>query len=122
MAHGDAVVHADRVENKRRAAGLDHALLDELANLIEMHMARNDIDVAVANGDERLCKIAILQSRGSQKTTMGGAGIAQLDDIGSHSDTGPFRDKCRIPLLYATAAEDQGFKTLVAVPLAQYAD
>ena len=54
VAHGDAVVDADGVEDERHAAGLADALLDELADLVEVDVAGNDVDVAVADGDERL--------------------------------------------------------------------
>ena len=49
VAHGDAVVHADGVEYERHAARLADALFDVIPHLIEMHVAGNDIDVAVAN-------------------------------------------------------------------------
>ena len=56
VAHGDAVVDADRVEDKRRAAGLADALLNELADLVEVDVTGNDVHVAVADGDERFLK------------------------------------------------------------------
>ena len=44
MSHGDAVVDADRVEDERHAAGLADALLDELAHLVQMDVAGNDVE------------------------------------------------------------------------------
>ena len=84
VAHGDAVVHADRVEDKRHAARLADALLDELADLVQVDVAGDDVDVAVADGDERLAEIVILQAGGAEQASMGGPGVAQLDNVGSH--------------------------------------
>ena len=56
VAHGDAVVNADGVEQERHAARLAHALLDVLADRLQMDVAGDDVDVAVADGDERLAR------------------------------------------------------------------
>ena len=84
VAHGDAVVDADGVEDERHAARLADALLDELADLVEVDVAGDDVDVAVADGDERFVEIVVRQSGGAEQASMGGAGVAQLDHVGSH--------------------------------------
>ena len=84
VAHGDAVVDADRVEDERHAAGLADALLDELADLVQVDVAGNDVRVAVADGDERLAEIVVAHAGGAEQASMGGAGVAQLDHVGSH--------------------------------------
>ncbi len=84
VAHGDAVVHADRVEDERHAARLADALLDELADLVQVDVAGNDVDVAVADGDERLAEIVVGHAGGAEQAAVGGAGVAQFDNVGSH--------------------------------------
>ena len=84
VAHGDAVVDADGVEDERHAARLADALLDELADLVQVDVAGDDVDVAVADGDERLVEIVVAHAGGAQQAAMGGPGVAQLDDVGSH--------------------------------------
>ena len=84
VAHGDAVVDADRVEDERHAARLADALLDVLADLVQVDVAGNDVRVAVANGDERLAEIAVGHAGGPEQAAMGGSGVAQFDSVGSH--------------------------------------
>ena len=84
VAHGDAVVDADRVEHEGHAAGLADALLDEVADLVQVDVAGDDVDVAVADGDERLAEIVLADAGGAQQAAMGGAGSALLDRVGSH--------------------------------------
>ena len=74
VAHGDAVVDADRVEDERHAAGLADALLDELANFVEMDVAGNDVRIAVADGDKRLAEIFFLDTNSPQEGFDGGPG------------------------------------------------
>src|SRR5208337_2771983 len=52
VPHGDAVVDADGVEDERHAASRADVLLDQLAHLVQMDVAGNDVGIAVANGDE----------------------------------------------------------------------
>ena len=84
VAHGDAVVDADGVEHERHAARLADALLDELPHLVEVDVAGDDIHVAIADGDERLAEIVVPHAGGAEQAAMGGSGIAQLDDVGTH--------------------------------------
>ncbi len=84
VAHGDAVVDADRVEHERHAAGLAHALLDVLPDLVQVDVAGDDVDVAVADGDERLAEVVLADAGGAEQASMGGSGVAQLDSVGSH--------------------------------------
>ena len=63
VAHGDAVVDADGVEQERHAAGGPHALLDVVAHGLQMDVPGNDVDVAVADGDERLVPVAFAHAR-----------------------------------------------------------
>ena len=84
VAHGNAVVDADGVEDERRPAGLADALLDELADLVQMDVAGNDVHVAIADGDERLLEIVVAKAGGAEEASMGGTGVAQFNDVGTH--------------------------------------
>ena len=84
VPHGDAVVHADGVEDEGHAAGPADALLDVLPDLVQVDVAGNDVHVAVADGDEGLFEIAVPQTGGAEEASMGGTGVAQLDRVGSH--------------------------------------
>ena len=84
VPHRNAVIDADGVEDERHSSRLAHALLDQLADLVEMNVAGNDIDVAVADGDKRLAKIVLAHADGTEEASMGGSGVAQLDNVGSH--------------------------------------
>ena len=46
VAHGDAVVHADGVELEGHAAGVAHGLLDHGAEVLQVRVAGDDVDVA----------------------------------------------------------------------------
>src|SRR5262245_58495275 len=84
MPHRDAVIHADCVEEKRHASRCPDALLHVVAHGLEMDVTRNDVDVAVANRDERLVPVAFADPRGPKEATMGCAGIASFDRVGTH--------------------------------------
>jgi hypothetical protein len=40
--------------------------------------------VAVADGDERLLEILVPHAGGAEQASVGGPGVAQLDNVGSH--------------------------------------
>ena len=84
VAHGDAVVDADRVEQERHAARRADALLDVVADRLKMDVAGDDVDVAVADGDERLVPVALADAGGAEQAAVGGAGVAPLDRVGTH--------------------------------------
>ena len=60
------------------------ALLDELADLVQVDVAGNDVDVAVADGDERLAEIVVPHAGGAEQAAVGGPGVAQFDSVRSH--------------------------------------
>ena len=84
VPHGDAVVDTDRVEQKRHAAGGPHALLHVIADSLKMDVARDDVDVAVADRDERLVPVAFAHAGRPEQASMGCAGIPLLDRVGTH--------------------------------------
>src|SRR5208283_6188417 len=57
VAHRDAVVDANGVENERYAAGFAHETLDELPDLVEVGVAGNAVRVTVGDRDERLVEV-----------------------------------------------------------------
>ena len=85
VPHRDAVVHADRVEQEWHAARGAHAFLDEVAHGLKMDMPGNDIDVAVADRDERLVPVRLADPGGTQQTAVSGPGVASLDGVGTHA-------------------------------------
>ena len=58
--------------------------LHELADLVQVDVAGNDVHVAIADGDEGLLEIAVPQPGGAEEASMGGPGVAQLDRVRSH--------------------------------------
>ena len=50
---GDAVVNADRVEDKRHASGRTYLLLDVVPNLVQVRVARDDVDIRIDHRDKR---------------------------------------------------------------------
>ena len=65
MAHGDAVVHRDGVELLGDAARLLDFAGDELAKILQMHMARHELGEGIGHRDDRLAEIAVLHARGA---------------------------------------------------------
>lgn len=84
VAHRDAIVDADGVEQERHAAGRAYSVLYDDAELIEVNMAGDDVDVAVGNGDKRLAKIFFLHACRAQQAAMRRPLHAFLDRIGAH--------------------------------------
>ena len=85
VAHDDAVVDADRVELERDAAGGADRLLDDLAERLEVDVARDDVDVRVADGDERAVPLAVLHlTRRAEQAAVRRALDAALDRVRTH--------------------------------------
>src|SRR5699024_1331569 len=59
VAHGDAVVDGDGVELARDAAGGRDGLRDDVADVLEVHVARHELGVRVRDGDDRLAEVAV---------------------------------------------------------------
>ncbi len=57
VAHGDAVVHRDRVELAWHAAGRLGRGGHDLADLTQVHVPGNELGEAVGNGDDRLAEV-----------------------------------------------------------------
>jgi hypothetical protein len=86
LAHRDAVVDADGVELEGDAAGGADRLLDRSADLLEVGVAGDDVDVAVDDRDERLAEVALVLDHAgrAQERPVGRFLEAALDDVGTH--------------------------------------
>ncbi len=58
MTHGDAVIDGDGVEFLGDAAGLFDLAGHQLAEILEVHVARHELGEGVDDGDDRLAEIA----------------------------------------------------------------
>ena len=63
VAHGDAVVHADGVELEGHAARLADLVLHDLPVAGQVDVAGDDVDLAVADPDERLVEVGVDETR-----------------------------------------------------------
>ena len=88
MAHGDAVVHADGVEDERHAAGLAHEAFDELPHLVEVGVPGNAIGIGIGDGDERLVPVGFGfdGTGGAEQGAMRGTFEAFFDDVRAHGN------------------------------------
>ena len=87
VTHDDAVVDANRIELEGDAAGVANRVLDDASELLQVHMARNDVDVRVADGDEGLVEIARRPdlAGGAQEAAVWRALEAALDGVRAHA-------------------------------------
>ena len=60
VAHGNAIVHGDRVEFGREATQLLDLGLDNLAGIVKMSMTGNKLRKGIGDGDDRLAELAPL--------------------------------------------------------------
>ena len=62
VAHGDAVVHGDGVEFLGDAARRLDLARDQLAEVLQVHMAGHELGEGIGDGDDRLAEIAVLHA------------------------------------------------------------
>jgi hypothetical protein len=67
MPHGDTVIHADGIKLKGHPSRLAYSLLDASPKFLEMDVTWNDVDVAVADRDERFGHVIVRYSSGLEK-------------------------------------------------------
>ena len=65
VTHGDAVVDGHRVELTGDAAGLLDGFGNQSADLVQVHMARQELVEGVGNGDDRLAKVLAVHAGGT---------------------------------------------------------
>ena len=68
MTHGDAVVYGDGVELLGDASGAGDLRGDELAEVLEVDVAGNELGEGVGDSDDGLAEVAVLHSGGAPKT------------------------------------------------------
>src|SRR5699024_4733204 len=75
VAHGDAVVHGDGVELAGDATGGGDRLRDNVADVLEVHVARHELGVRIRDGDDRLPEVLVGHAGGAPQRA-GARGIA----------------------------------------------
>ncbi|MOA39696.1 hypothetical protein D3C78_1614980 [compost metagenome] len=78
MAHGDAVVHRDGIEFLGHAAVLLDLAGDQLAQVLQVHVARDELGEGVGDGDDRLLEVFVLHPGGAPE----GAGAGHVAAVG----------------------------------------
>ena len=85
MAHGDAVIHGDGVELLGDPAGGFDLARHQLAQILEVDVARHELGEGVDHGDDGLAEILIGHAGGTPEgagpghvTSVGGGGGSQL--------------------------------------------
>src|SRR5690606_6905680 len=72
VAHGDAVVHGDGVEFLGNATRLLDLAGDQLAQVLQVHVAGHDLGEVVGAGDDRMLEVFVLHAgRAPQGTGAG---------------------------------------------------
>ena len=67
VAHGDAVAHGDGGELHRRAAGGADARLDGLGDLVQVHVAGDDLVVGAHHADEGALQLLLGVAQGVEQ-------------------------------------------------------
>ena len=85
MAHRDSVIDRNGVELLGHTTGLGDLPRDELAEVLQMHMARHELSEGVGNGDDRLAEIAVRHPGGAPERTRARHGAAVRGGAGAIS-------------------------------------
>ena len=72
VPHGDAVVDRDGVEFLGDAAGMLDLARDQLAQILQMHVARHELREGVRDRDDRLAEICVRHSGGAPQAARAG--------------------------------------------------
>ena len=72
MPHGDAVIDGDGVEFLGDAAGRLDLARHQLAEVLEVDVARHELREGVDHGDDRLAEIAVLHAGGAPEAARAG--------------------------------------------------
>ncbi len=84
MAHRNAVADRDGRDHDGHAARLGDAELDGLGDLVQVHVAGDDLIIGTDDADERLCHLLPGESKGIEQTSVGRLLDALLDVITEH--------------------------------------
>ena len=83
VSHGDTVVDRDGVELLGDAAGALDLARDQLAQVLQVDVARNELRERIRDGDDRLVEIPVLHSGGAPQA----AGSGHIAAVGGGSGT-----------------------------------
>ena len=86
MSHGDAVAHGDGGELHRGASGGTDAGLHRLGDLIQVHVAGDDLVVGTDHADERPLQLLLGIAQGIEQGAVGGGGGPLFNDIAAHGN------------------------------------
>ena len=81
MAHGDAVIDRDGVELFRDSARLFDFARDELAEILQVHVAGHELGERIDHGNDRLAKVLVLHAGGAPEA----AGARHVAAVGRGS-------------------------------------
>ena len=65
VAHGDAVIHRDGVKFFGDPASFFDLLGDDITEILEVDMARNELGVTVGDGNNRLAEVIFTHASGT---------------------------------------------------------
>ena len=86
MSHGDAVAHGDGGKLHRGASGGTDAGLHRLGDLIQVHVAGDDLVVGTDHADERPLQLLLGIAQGIEQGAVGGGGGPLFNDIAAHGN------------------------------------
>ncbi len=84
VAHGDAVAHGDGGELHRSASGGPDAGLDRLGNLVQVHVAGDNLVVGADHPDHRPLQLLLGVAQGVEQRAVRRGGYALLHNIRAH--------------------------------------
>ena len=84
MVHRDAVADADRGHLGRRAAAHADARLDGIGDVLQVHVAGDDVGLRAHYRDKRLSELLVGEAVGLEQAAVRGACQSLLDRIASH--------------------------------------
>ena len=87
VAHGDAVAHGDGGELDGRAAGGPDAGLDGVGDLIQVHVAGDDLVIGADHADQRPLQLLPGKTQGIEQRAVGSGGNSGFDDVACHKRT-----------------------------------
>ncbi|EJT84489.1 hypothetical protein PPS11_21259 [Pseudomonas putida S11] len=83
VAHGDAVIDCDCVEFLGHATGAFDFAGDQLAQVLQVHVARDELGERVGDGDDRFLEIFVLHPGGAPQGTGAGHVAALGGSLGT---------------------------------------
>ncbi len=85
VPHGDPVIDTDSIEHEGYATCLAHGLTHDLAKIVKVNVAGDDVYVAVGDGDEGFTHIFIANTRGLEQAAVRCALKTFFDHIAAHN-------------------------------------